>query len=612
MKSRNRDRLLFFVTTITLFLGILANTTFSHVAAETIWAIGGTVGLIPATKWLIDGFRTHEMGSDILAVLSLLGTLLTGEMFAAAVISLMLATGRMLESWAEGQAERQLKSLLLRLPRRAHVVNDDGSLTEINADEIQVNDQLLVRSGEVVPADGNLLTTAVLDESALTGEPLPRTRLKGDAVMSGVLNAGTQFRIMTSNTSEESTYAGIIRLVATAQAKSAPSVRIANKWALRFVPVALAMAAGAWLITGQFSRAVVVLVTATPCPLILAVPIAVVAGMSQAAKQGAVIKGGAILELLARVEVVLLDKTGTLTYGGPAVSEIATKPGIQESEILRIAASLDQYSPHIVAKAIVNAANERGLVVSAATEIHEEHGHGITGIVDSQQISVGQREGEVPDWCTLTHPLLVAVTVDESLIGIIGLSDPLRAEAKSMVNALRESGVKRVLLVTGDRIETAQSVADSVGITEVHASVSAAGKLALVRQEMEQSSGTVVVVGDGINDAPALAAADVGIAMGARGATAASEVADIVIVEDSIDRLSKAISTAKNARNKALQAAGLGMLLSLFAMTAGSFGVLNAGQGAVIQEFIDVIAILWALTTLIERSSKRPPRLDAG
>jgi heavy metal translocating P-type ATPase len=603
MKSRNRDRLLFFATAITLFLGIFANTTFSHVWAETIWAIGGTVGLVPAAKWLIDEFRTNEMGSDILAVLSLLATLFTGEMFAAAVISLMLATGRMLESWAEGQAERQLQSLLQRLPRRAHIVNEDGSLTEISADEIKVNDHLLVRSGEVVPADGDLLTAAVLDESALTGEPLPLTRLKNASIMSGVLNAGTQFHFTATNTSQESTYAGIIRLVASAQAKSAPTVRIANKWALRFVPVALAMAGGAWLITGQFSRAVVVLVTATPCPLILAVPIAVVAGMSQAAKHGAVIKGGAVLELLARAEVVLLDKTGTLTHGGPAVSEIASRPGIKENEILRIAASLDQYSPHIVAKAIVTAANERGLVVSAATEIHEEHGHGITGIVDAHRISVGQTEDENPDWCTLTHPLLVAVTVDGLLIGIIGLSDPLREEAKSMVSALRQSGVKKVLLVTGDRIDTAQAVADSVGITEVHASVSAAGKLALVRQEMKRSIGTVIVVGDGINDAPALAAADVGIAMGARGATAASEAADIVIVEDSIDRLSHAISIAKNARNKALQAAGIGMLLSLFAMTAGIFGLLNAGQGAVLQEFIDVIAILWALTTLVERNS---------
>jgi heavy metal translocating P-type ATPase len=603
MKSRERDLLLFYASAITLFLGAVANLGFSHIWGQIIWAAGGVIGLIPATKWIIDEFRRSVMGSDILAVLSLLATLLTGEMFASAVISLMLATGRMLESWAEGQAERQLKSLMRRLPRRAHLVKDDGSLNEINADDIKVNDHLLVRSGEVVPADGRLLTIAILDESALTGESLPLTRVENEMVMSGVLNAGTQFQIAATNTSQESTYAGIIRLVASAQAHSAPTVRIANKWALRFVPIALIMAGGAWLITGDLSHAVVVLVTATPCPLILAVPIAVVAGMSRAAKHGAVIKGGAILELLARAEVVLLDKTGTLTHGGPAVSGISTKPGVSEEDVLRLAASLDQYSPHIVAKAIVTASRERGLAIAAATDIHEEHGHGIMGTVEARRISVGQISEERPDWLTLTYPLLVAVAADGLLIGVIGLSDPLREESKAMVTALRDCGVKKILLVTGDRIETAQKVAESVGITDVHASVSAAGKLALVRQEMARSIGTVIVVGDGINDAPALAAADVGIAMGARGATAASEAADIVIVEDSIDRLIQAISIAKRARNKALQAAGIGMFLSLFAMTAGALGLLNAGQGAVVQEFIDVIAIFWALTTLIEKDS---------
>lgn len=611
MTARDKDRLLFYTSAITLFLGILANTVSLHAWAQVIWAIGGTVGLIPATKWVIDEFRTGDMGSDILAVLSLLATLLTDEMFASAVISLMLATGRRLESWAEGQAERQLKSLLERLPRRAHLVNEDGSLAEINADDIKIDDHLLVRSGEVVPADGILLTTAVLDESALTGESLPHTRVENEVIMSGVLNAGTQFRFTATNTSQESTYAGIIRLVESAQARSAPSVRIANRWALRFVPIALVMAGGAWLITGEFSRAVVVLVTATPCPLILAVPIAVVAGMSQAAKHGAVIKGGAILELLARTEVVLLDKTGTLTHGGPAVSEIATKPGFEKNDILQLAASVDQYSPHIVAKAIVSAATELRLTITAATDIHEEHGHGIAGTIDSKRITVGQIGNEKPNWSNLGHPLLVAVTIDGLLSGVIGLSDPLREEAKAVVSALRSSGVKKVLLVTGDRIETAQEVADSVGITEVHASVTASGKLALVHEEMKRAKGTVIVVGDGINDAPALAAADVGIAMGARGATAASEAADIVIVEDSIDRLTQAISIAKNAQKKALQAAGIGMLLSLFAMMAGAMGLLNAGQGAVLQEFIDVIAILWALTTLIEKtpSNEIPARI---
>ena len=583
-----------------LFIGICANLSHHHSLAQIVWALGGIAGLIPAMKWIIDELQTQQMGSDILAVLALLGTLLTSEMFASSVISLMLATGRVLERWAEGQAERQLKSLLQRLPRRAHIVNPDGSLTEIDAENIKIGDELLVRSGEVVPADGVLVTSAVLDESALTGEPLPQNRNVDEQVLSGVLNAGTQFKFVASNTSQESTYAGIIRLVQSAQARSAPGVRLANQWALRFVPIALIIAGGAWLLTGEIARAVAVLVAATPCPLILAVPIAVVAGMSQAAKHGAVIKGGAILELLARTEIVLLDKTGTLTHGGPAISAIQTREGIHEDEVLQLAASLDQYSPHIVAKALVTAARNKGMELDSATDIHEDHGHAITGTISHHTITVGQIESERPTWFTITHPLLVAVTIDGTLSGVIGLSDPLRAESREMVSALRQAGVKDVLLVTGDRMETAREVADAVGITNIHAFVTAQGKMDLVRSEMEKSKGVVVVVGDGINDAPALAAAHVGVAMGARGATAASEAADVVIVEDSIDRLTHAISIAKNARKKALEAAGIGMSLSLIAMFGGGFGFLSASTGAIAQDFIDIIAILLALTTLME------------
>ncbi len=603
MTAKRLDISLLVFSTAILVLGTVANVSDRKSLGELLWAIGGFVGLIPALIWLIQSFFQKQLGSDILAVLSLAGALLTKEMFAAAIISLMLATGRNLEHWAEGQAERQLKSLLLRLPRKAHRVDINDALSEIAADDILIGDQLLVRSGEVVPADGILLSTAILDESALTGEPMPMTRVKSEPVLSGVLNSGSQFQFTATNTSQESTYAGIVRLVESAQARSAPSVRIANTWALRFVPIALAIAIAAWVISGEVSRAVAVLVAATPCPLILAVPIAVVAGMSQAARHGAVIKGGAILELLARTQVVLLDKTGTLTHGGPAISEIETAPRLERKEILRLAASLDQFSPHIVAKAIVTAAQSEKVPLVNATNVVEDHGHGIIGVVDGRSIEVGQIGGERPKWFAMSHPLLVAVKIDGVLSGVIGLSDPLRAESKKMVSDLRSAGVKKIILVTGDRKETAEEVANAVGITEVYSSVTARGKMDLVERELRTASGTVIVVGDGINDAPALAAASVGVAMGARGATAASEAADIVIVEDSIDRLTKAISIAKNARRKALQGAGLGMALSLVAMIAGAVGLMSASQAAVSQEFIDVIAITWALTTLIEKKS---------
>jgi heavy metal translocating P-type ATPase len=589
MSARRTNNVLLISTLLTLCLGF--NQQF-------LWAVSGLFGLIPATFWFVQDLRNKTMGSDVLAVLSLVSTLLTGELFAASVIAVMLASGRVLESWAVGQAERQLKALLARMPRNVNRIKSDGSLEQIKIEEIAIGDKLLIRSGEIAPADGRLTIAATLDESALTGEPLPVQRTINEEVSSGVLNAGAPFEYIATSTSENSTYEGIIKLVKSAQAKSAPGVRLANKWALRFVPVALLVAALAWILTGDVDRAVAVLVAATPCPLILAVPIAIVAGLSQSAKNGAVIKGGGILELLSRTETVLLDKTGTLTHGGPAISAIATAPVVSEDEVISLAASIDQYSPHIVAKSIVEYAKSKNLTISASTEIEEIPGHQISGQVDGKTITVGQLIVDRPEWLTFTKPLLVAITRDQQLIGIIGLEDPIRPESKAMINSLRSAGVTHIALVTGDRNETAQEVAQTLGITEVFAQSTAANKLEITRSAMATAKGSVVVVGDGINDAPALAAAHVGVAMGARGASAASEAADVIIVDDSIDRLIRAIKISQRARHKALQAAGIGMALSLIIMATGALGITSASQGAVAQEAIDVIAILWALTTL--------------
>ncbi len=589
MSTRQSNNVLLISTLLTLCLG------FSQ---EVFWIASGLIGLIPATIWFVQDLRNKTMGSDVLAVLSLVSTLLTGELFAASVIAVMLASGRVLESWAVGQAERQLKALLARMPRNVNRIKSDGSLEQIKIEEIAIGDRLLIRSGEITPADGRLTIAATLDESALTGEPLPVQRAINEEISSGVLNAGAPFEFIATTTSENSTYEGIIKLVKSAQAKSAPGVRLANKWAIRFVPVALTVAALAWLLTGEIDRAVAVLVAATPCPLILGVPIAIVAGLSQSAKNGAIIKGGGILEYLSRTETVLLDKTGTLTHGGPAISAIATAPGISEDEVISLAASIDQYSPHIVAKSIVEYAKSKNLSISASTEIEEVPGHQISGQVDGRTITVGQLSADRPEWLTFSKPLIVAITRDQQLIGIIGLEDPIRPDSKSMISALRSAGAAHIALVTGDRDETAQEVARTLGITEVFSKSTAEDKLRITRSAIKTSTGTVVVVGDGINDAPALAAAHVGVAMGARGASAASEAADVIIVDDSIDRLIRAIKISQRAKRKALQAAGIGMALSFIIMASGALGITSASQGAVAQEAIDVIAILWALTTL--------------
>ena len=565
---------------------------------EEFWLLSGFIGLLISIKWLVDDFKINTMGSDVLAILSLLGTLVTSEFFAMAIISLMLATGRLLESWAEGQAERELSSLINRIPRTARRVRADGSIEEIDVPEIQVGNQILLRSGEILPVDGVLLSEAITDESALTGEPLPQQRGVGALLASGIVNAGSPFTLEATNTAATSTYAGIIALVREAQRKSAPSIRLANKWAIRFVPFALLIAGSAWLITGEVSRAVAVLVAATPCPLILAVPIAVVSGLSLAAKSGAVIKNGAVLEALAKTRVVLLDKTGTLTYGGPEINSIDCAPSYIAQDVLQLAASVDQYSSHVVAQSLVNGAHARKIQLSTAKNLHETLGHSISGEVNGTRITVGQLTSALPEWRKSRDELQVAVYSDQQLIGIIGLADPVRVESKQLLADLSSAGISEIAMLTGDKQITAEKVAQEIGISKVFSDLTPELKLAITAQYKESKMGVVVLVGDGINDAPALALADVGVAMGARGASAASEAADVVIVEDSIDRLAIAISIAKLTMKKASQAVAIGMGLSIVAMIAGAFGVTNASEGALIQEGIDVIAILWALTVL--------------
>lgn len=563
-----------------------------------MWLLAGLLGLIPAITWFVQDLRNHTMGSDVLAIISIISALAIEEFAAAAIVSVMLATGRVLEKWAEGRAERELKILLSRIPTEAHLRTATGEIEEVALDQINVGDSLLIRTGEITPTDARLLGFATLDESALTGEPLPVAHATGEEISSGVINAGAPFFATATTTSASSTYMSIIKMVRDAQSKSAPGVRIANMWAIRFVPVALIMAGLSWALTGDVRRAVAVLVIATPCPLILAVPIAIVSGLSRAAKNGAIIKSGAILEKLSQAEIILLDKTGTLTHGGPAVEVIATKGRFNSDQILTLAASVDIYSPHIVAKSLVSEAAQRHLTLREVTDIKEDPGHHISGFVDGQRVQVGQFDGERELWVTVSTPLMVWVLIDGVAEGVIGLSDPVRTESKEIIDRLRREGITDISLVTGDRAESANEVASAVGISQIYSNITPEGKLQLTHEAMARAKGSVVVVGDGINDAPALAAADVGIAMGAHGASAASEAADVVIVEDSLSHLVDAISIARTSRRKASEAATLGMSLAFIAMFAAAFGFVTPSQGAILQEGIDILAILWALSAL--------------
>jgi len=487
----------------------------------------------------------------------------------------------------------------------------------VPVDDVRQQDSILVGTGEIVPVDGRLLGAGAFDESALTGEAAPVERVPGDAVRSGVVNCGPPVSLLATATAAGSTYAGVVRLVAQAQASSAPFVRLADRIAVAFVPLTLLLAGAAWLLSGDPVRAVAVLVVATPCPLLLAAPIAIMSGLSRAAELGVIVKGGGALERLAAGRVLLFDKTGTLTQGRPVVTDLVGAPDVDVVETLRLAASLDQVSSHVLAGAVVAAARRRGLALDLPDDVRERPGYGVDGIVAGHRVRIGKVSWVVPSdppsWvrqarrrAALDSSLVVFVAVDDVPAAAFLLADPVRPDAPRMIRSLRRAGIVRTVLVTGDRADAADAVARITGVDAVAAERDPAEKLAVI--EAESGYGPTIMVGDGINDAPALAAAGVGVALAARGATASSEAADVVLTVDRIDVLGEAIQVARRARRIALQSAALGMGLSAVAMVAAAAGLLAPAVGAVLQEVIDVAAIGAALRGLLP-ARRRPPAL---
>ena len=589
------------------------------VASHWVWAAATAGGMFPAAWWVVDAARHRRLGADVIALLALGGTLIVGEYLAGAVIAVMLASGRTLEAWAAARSRRELSLLLSRAPRIAHRRDGEG-VADIRADDVAVGDLVLVKPGEVVPVDGRVEAgVAVVDGSAVTGESVPVDCEAGDAVSSGVVNAGGPFELRATNTSAESTYAGIVRLVSTAEASSAPSVRLADRYAVGFLAVSVTVAGGAWGLSGQLGRAVAVLVVATPCPLILGVPVALVSGLSRAARRGVVIKGGAVLERLAQAKVLLFDKTGTLTAGRPSVASMVSAGQVKAEELLRLAASLDQVSPHVLAAAVVRAAHQRSLTLSLPEEVEEIAGQGIRGRVEGRLVAVGKAGwisavAEDP-WVRAARRradregmLTVFVAVDGEPAGALFLEDEVRPDAARTIRRLRRDGIRRVVMVTGDRVEVAETVGAIIGVDEVLADRTPGEKVEAVI--VEGRWGPTIMVGDGINDAPALAAADVGVAIGARGATASSEAADVVLTVDRLDRLGEAVVIARRSRRIATESVAAGIGLSVIAMAAAAAGLLPATWGAVAQEGIDVAAILNALRAL--QSGRTEGRLEAG
>ncbi|MFC0389687.1 heavy metal translocating P-type ATPase [Muricoccus vinaceus] len=555
------------------------------------------------------------LGVDVIALAAILGALLLGETAAAAVIGLMVAGGEALEAWAEGRATRALSDLMARAPRHAARLIGDG-MEEVAVGALRPSDLILVRPGETVPTDGLLQDeAAILDESALTGEPLPARVAAGAALRSGAVNAGGAFRMRATSDAQASTYAAIIRLTQAAAAERPPLARLADRWALAFVGLTAAVALGAWAISGEAARALAVLVVATPCPLILAAPVALIAGVSRAARRGIVVKGGGALERLARTRTVLFDKTGTLTPGRPRLAAVEADPAMGRDEAMRLAASLAQGSTHPVSAALAAAAGERGLRLAAPGAVEERPGGGLSGLVEGQAVALGS-EGFLRErgiaaeaaWSAMASVAAGSVAwlaVGGRVAAAFLMADGLRPEAARTVRRLRALGIGRLVMVSGDREGAAAPVGAALRLDAVLAERTPEEKIAAVREECARAP--TAMVGDGVNDAPALAAADVGIAMGAQGTAAASEAADVVLTVDRLDRVPEALAIARRSRRVALQAIGLGMGLSGGAMIFAAAGWLSPLAGAVLQEAIDVAAILFALTALWPGTGEAAP-----
>ena len=584
--------------------GILYFTANADVAAQA-WFVGATAVLVVLVIDILKALLNGRMGVDAIAALSIGVGLALGENLAAAIVAVMYAGGQLLESFAEGRARRDMTALLGRVSRTAMRYREE-TLESVPIEALKPHDRILLRKGEVVPVDGRLLArSGVLDLSALTGESLPVPVSLGAEVPSGATVLGDAFDLLVLRESRESTYAGIVRLVEQAQASRAPMARLADRYALVFLGITLLLAVGAWWWSGEATRALAVLVVATPCPLILAVPVAVIAGMSRAASHSVLVKTAGALEALAAVTTVVVDKTGTVTSARPEVSDVRPEADFTADQVLILAASLDQASGHVAAEALVRAASARDLGLTLPQEVVEEAGRGLSGLVGGRRVVLGgsryvlsqMSDGEAFTRTGVdTGTAVVAVGIDGRAAGLILLSDPLRPDAGDAISAFRAGGVGRIVMASGDRTDVAKKASATLGLDAVAGDLTPEGKVELIRRERD--AGVVMMVGDGVNDAPALALADVGVAIGARGSAASSEAADVVLLADDLGRLPLACGIARRSRTIARQSAVAGLVLSGGAMLLAAFGHLTPVQGALLQEVIDVAVILNALRAL--------------
>ncbi len=603
-----------------LSAGLLANALDQREVAHWLWISSSLLMAAVIGVEVILSLIRRQIGVDLIALLSITAALQFSQFLVAAVVAVMLASGRTLEYFTSQRAERELKRLIQRAPTFAWQIKGD-SLTRVALGELGPGQHIFVHMGDIIPLDGKLIKTgATIDESALTGESIPVEYASGANIRSGAVNVGPPFTLQITNGAKDSTYAGIVRMAEAARRSRAPFVRAADRFALMLIPITLLIAGAGWLWSQDPLRALAVVVVSTPCPLILAVPIAILSGISRCARRGILVKDGTTLEALAKTRIVMLDKTGTLTTGRAAIERIETTGTISRDQLLYWAGSLAQGSPHPVSMAIATAAQQRcptRLVVP--TEIVEHAGAGLAGQVDGHWIKLGSLAFVAAEGDAWSGALLASmeyqgvsasfIAADGQLAGAVLFRDPLRSESALAVRRLKRLGVEKITMLTGDRLQTAQWVAMSAGIDEVLANLQPQDKVSAV--QAASAKATTMMVGDGINDAPALAAADIGVAMGAAGASAASEAAGVVLLVDRLDRVAQALAIAQRSCSIARQSMLIGMGLSVLAMLVAAAGYLPPLAGALLQEVIDVGVILNALRALTPSGWRTSQALDS-
>jgi heavy metal translocating P-type ATPase len=571
---------------------------------------------IPVVWRTLRGILAGRFAADLVAMLAIVAALWLGQPLAGLIVVLMQTGGEALERYAEGRASDAVRELEAAAPRLAHRLRGN-EVDDVSVAAIEVGDKLLLRPGELVPSDVVVLEgRSHVDASRLTGEPVPVSARPGTALMSGSLNLESALTVRATAPASQSQYAKIVELVRTAQASKSPLQRLADRYAVWFTPVTLLASLAAYLASGDPLRVLAVLVVATPCPLILATPVAVVGGINRAARHGIIFRHGAGLEHLGRVTVAVFDKTGTLTLGRPRVSGVLARPPWTQADVLRLAAGVEHGSSHMLARTLVEAATARGIATPDASDITEAPGQGVWGEVGGHLVSVGGRSfvirrshdaaDEFERLLANADPeaLRAYVTVDGQAAGVVEYADQIRPDIRPFIGRLRRLGVRRILLLSGDSMASAEAVGRAVGMDEVHGELLPEAKVAYVHRLVKEGD-RVLMVGDGTNDAPALSAATVGVALAAGGGIT-TEAADAVILADDPVRLEEAIAISRRTLRIARQSIWVGLGLSSVAMVAASFGHIPPIAGAVLQEIIDVAVILNALRATF------PPRLGSA